>query len=173
LPMDAKRPDEAPPLRKPDLPRRPKPPDLRKVRDPAKRQTKEAAYAKALADFLEQRREYDEVLYPAYEKAQRHAYEQTEQRKRKRQEERQRAQKSAAAVIAAKEAKEREAREQQRLSDVAECERLKQAERQAFADAMHRLDLTVARQTYPTFILSEIGRYSRKQHDKKNRKKHR
>jgi hypothetical protein len=61
----------------------------------------------------------------------------------------------------------------QRRGDVAECERLKQAERQAFADAMHRLDLTMARQTYPTFILSEIGRYSRKQHDKKNRKKHR
>ena len=164
--------DEAPLLRKPDLPKRPKPPDLRKVRDPAKRRTKEAAYAKALAEFLEQKREYDEVLYPAYEKAQRRAYEQTEQRKRKRQEREQRTRQSAAAVIAAKRAKEREAHEQQRLIVVAECERLKQARHQAREDLLHRVRQEQERD-YARFMFSKIGRYTRKQHDKKKRKKHR
>lgn len=80
---------ELPALRKPDLPRAPKTLDLRKVKDPAKRKAKQVAYDKLLAEYNEKKREYDEVLYPAYEKAYQRAYNKGGQRKRQREREQQ------------------------------------------------------------------------------------
>ena len=72
-------------LKKPAKPRAPKQPDLRKLKDEAKIAAKKEAYRVALAKHKEEMREYNEVLYPAYEKEYQRAYDQGEKRKRKRQ----------------------------------------------------------------------------------------
>lgn len=101
-------------MRKPVLPIKPLRLDLRKVKDPAKRKAKQDAHTAAMAVYNEKKREYDEVLYPAYERAYQRAYNQSEQRKRQRQQEQHEQQDAAASAIAAKEAAqlaEREAQE--------------------------------------------------------------
>ena len=77
--------DEAPPaLRKPDLPIRPRPPDLRKTKDPAKKRAKLDAYDVAIRAHEEKKREYDEVLFPAYKQAYQREYNKGEHRQRQR-----------------------------------------------------------------------------------------
>ena len=66
-------------LRKPDLPTAPRTLDLHKVKDPVKRAAKPAAHDNLLAEYNEKKREYDEVLFPAYEQAYYRAYDQSEQ----------------------------------------------------------------------------------------------
>ena len=56
-------------LSKPERPRAPRPPDLRKVTDPAKREAKLAAHELAIADHKRKLQEYEDVLYPAYRAA--------------------------------------------------------------------------------------------------------
>jgi hypothetical protein len=87
----------APVLQKPPLPTAPRKPDLRKVKDPIKRKAKVDAYEAAAEEYKSKKREYDEVLYPAYEKEYQRAYEQTEKRQRSRQLEKE-ASRAAAAV---------------------------------------------------------------------------
>jgi hypothetical protein len=100
-------------LRKPDLPTAPRALDLRKVKDPAKRAAKQTAHDILLAEYKEKKREYDEVLFPAYEQAYHRAYNQSEQRKRQRQREREEHQAAAAEALVATEAADLEARERQ------------------------------------------------------------
>ena len=54
-------------LRKPDLPKNPEPPDLRKVQGPDESRTnraakEEAAHKEAVAVYMQKKREYDEAL---------------------------------------------------------------------------------------------------------------
>ena len=56
-------------LLKPERPRAPRVPDLRKVTDPAKREAKLAAHELAVADHKRKLQEYEDVLYPAYRAA--------------------------------------------------------------------------------------------------------
>ena len=100
-------------LRKPDLPKAPKPLDLRKVKNPTTRAAKEAAHKVAVAEYMEKKREYDEVLYPAYQKEYQRAYDQSEQRKRQRQREQQQHQQARAEH--AEERLEQERQEKDRL----------------------------------------------------------
>ena len=62
-----------PPLTKPTLPKRPRPPDLRYVKDEAVKAARLQAHVVELVAYDELKQRYDEELYPAYHaKQQRH-----------------------------------------------------------------------------------------------------
>ena len=109
---------------------------MRKVKDPKKRAAKLTAYQKAFAEYEDKMREYDEVLFPAYEQAYHRAYDQSAQRKRQREQTRQNHQAAAPAALIAAEEAERERQEREAAErEAAERAAAEQHSRQAAIEA--------------------------------------